>query len=87
MLGQRRGRIIFRDDQARAHLLARMADEGRRRRAVLDYIEGWYNTRRLHSSTWIPQPHSNTKHSPPRRRHSGGMIDTSNLSVEADQVH
>jgi transposase InsO family protein len=28
------------------------------RRAVFDYIEGWYNTRRLHSSLRLPQPGS-----------------------------
>ena len=36
--------------------------------ALFDYIEGWYNTRRLHSSP------------------SGGMINTTNLSVEARQL-
>ena len=49
------------------------------RRAVFEYIEGWYNTRRL------SQPRS-ARNYPPQRRPSGGIINPGNLSVKADQV-
>ena len=49
-------------------------------RAVFEYIEGWYNTRRLHSSLGYLSPsHLRVPH-PPQRRPSGGMINTTNLS-------
>jgi len=50
------------------------------RRAVFDYIDGWYNVRRLHSLLHRMGSH------PPQRRPSGGMINTTNLSVKADQA-
>ena len=56
------------------------------RRAVFDYIEGWYNVRRLHSSLDYCSPAEWEAH-PPQRRPSGGMINTSNLSVKPDQAH
>ena len=56
------------------------------RRAVFEYIEGWYNTRRLHSTLGYLSPaqyeaiHHNADS-------SGGIINPSNPSVKADQAH
>jgi len=56
VLGQRRGRIILRDYQARAHLHPSVATRAGLHRAVFEYIEGWYNTRRLHSALGYMSP-------------------------------
>jgi hypothetical protein len=54
-------------------------------RAVFDYIEGWYNTRRLHSPLGYLSP---TEYESIHQRHlKGGMINTANLSAKADQAH
>ena len=55
------------------------------RRAVFEYIEGWYNTRRLHSTLGYLSP-AQYEARPPQRRPSGGMINTTNLSVKPDQA-
>ena len=47
---QRRRRELLRDQQARARLDEGVATRELLRRAVFDYIEGWFNTKRLHSS-------------------------------------
>ena len=56
------------------------------RRAVFDYIEGWYNVRRLHSSLNYCSPAEYEAY-PPQRRTSGGMINTTNLSAEPDLLY
>ena len=56
VLGQRGGRSVLRHHQARAHRHPGLADESGLRRAVFDYIEGWYNTRRLHSTLGYLSP-------------------------------
>ena len=55
-------------------------------RAVFEYIEGWYNTRRLHSTLGYLKSRSIPKLSNHNARPSGGIINTSNLSVEPDQA-
>ena len=56
------------------------------RAAIFDWIEGWYNTRRLHSSLGYlsPAEYEATIHHHADR--SGGMINTANLSVEPRQA-
>ena len=56
------------------------------RAAIFDYIEGWYNTRRLHSSLGYlsPAEYEATIHHHADR--SGGMINTPKLSVEPGQA-
>jgi hypothetical protein len=56
------------------------------RRAVFDYIEGWYNTRRLHSSPGYYSP-AEYENLIDRGDPSVGMIKTSSRSVEPDQAH
>ena len=56
MLGQRGRRVVFRHHQARAHRHPGLAHESRTAPAVFEYIEGWYNTRRLHSTLGYLSP-------------------------------
>ena len=56
VLGQRGGRIVLRHHQARAHRPRAWPTITGLRRAVFDYIEGWYNTRRLHSTLGYLSP-------------------------------
>jgi len=55
-LGQHGGRVVLRHHQARTHRHAFMANEGRTWARCLQYIEGWYNTRRLHSTLGYLSP-------------------------------
>ncbi len=80
LLGQRGRGELLRDHQTRAHRHPRLADTRQDcARAVFDYIEGWYNTRRLHSSLGYRSPAEYEAAHPPPRRPSGGMINTTNL--------
>ena len=54
--GQRGGRIVFRHHQALAHRQRFVANEGRTSTRRFEYIEGWYNTRRLHSTLGYLSP-------------------------------
>ena len=56
VLGQCRGRIIFRNHQARLIYTRAWPTRAGLRRAVFEYIEGWYNTRRLHSTLGYMSP-------------------------------
>ena len=86
MLGQRRRRELLRHHQARAHRHRAWPTSAGLHRAVFDYIEGWYNTRRLHSTLGYLSPARIRSH-PPQRRPPGGIINSTNLSVKADQAH
>lgn len=51
---------------------------------MFDYIEGWYNVRRLHSSLGYNSPAEwEAIHRDTNRR---GMINTINMSVKPDQA-
>jgi transposase InsO family protein len=50
MLGQRGGGIVFRHIKRELIDTRAWPTRDGLRRAVFDYIEGWYNIRRLHSS-------------------------------------
>jgi hypothetical protein len=55
------------------------------RRAIFDYIEGWSQRPSPPQLTRLPEPRS-MGGDPPQRRPSGGIINTSRLSVEPGQV-
>ena len=85
MLGQRGGRIVFRHHQARAHRLAFMANTGRASTECLRVHRGLVQHPPAALDARLPQPRS-IRSTPQQRRSSGGIINTSNLSVEPDQV-
>ncbi|MFD7835304.1 IS3 family transposase [Streptomyces sp. NPDC059761] len=55
-MGQRPRRILLRHPQERAGQPAPLASRSVAGSAIFDYIEGWYNTRRLHSSLGYRSP-------------------------------
>jgi putative transposase len=83
MLGQRGGRKLFRHNQARAHRHAFMADTGRTSTRCLRVHRGLVQHPPAALDARLPQPRS-IRSRPPQRRPSGGIISTSNLSVEPD---
>ena len=56
MLGQRRRRVVLRVHQTRADRHPARPTPAGLRAAIFDWIEGWYNTRRLHSSLGYRSP-------------------------------
>ena len=56
-------------------------------RAVFDWIEGWYNTRRLHSSLGSNQPRPLRNPDPPKSQQPSGIINSTDLSAKARQLH
>ena len=87
MLGlQRGGRIVFATIKRELIDVRSWPKRAGLRRGVFEYIEGWYNTRRLHPTLSYLSP-AQYELSTPQRRPSGGIINTSNLSVEPDQAH
>ena len=55
------------------------------RRAVFDWIEGWYNTRRPQLPR-LPQPRPVRSSHPPKHQQPRGIINSTNLSVRARQL-
>ncbi len=86
VLGQRSGRELLRHHQTRAHRHAGLADESgtsprylRVHRRLVQHASS-AQLARLHEPRQIRSTH------PPQRRPSGGMINTTNLSVEPGQA-
>ena len=78
--------IVLRHHQARAHRHPRLADEGRTSTRCLRVHRGLVQHPPAALDARLPQPRS-IRSCPPQRRPSGGIINTSNLSVEPDQAH
>jgi hypothetical protein len=56
-------------------------------RAVFDWIEGWYNTRRLHSTLGYLSPARYEALNPPKSQQPSGIINSTDLSAKARQLH
>ncbi|WP_079313162.1 IS3 family transposase [Microbispora sp. GKU 823] len=50
MLGQRAGRVVLRHAQGRTSGRTPLVHRAAARSAIFEFIESWYNLRRLHSS-------------------------------------
>ena len=77
---------FFRHHQARAHRHPRVADEDRTSTRRLRVHRGLVQHPPAALDARLPQPRP-IRSCPPQRRPSGGIINTSNLSVEPDQAH
>ena len=77
---------LLRHHQARAHRHPRLADESRTSTRRLRVHRGLVQHAPAALDARLPQPRP-IRSCPPQRRPSGGMINTSNLSVEPDQAH
>ena len=76
---------LLRHHQARAHRHPRLADEGRTPTGCLRVHRGLVQHPPAALDARLPQPRS-IRSCPPQRRPSGGIINTTNLSVEPDQA-
>ena len=75
LLRQRHVRELLRDARVRAARSRDAAHAGEARRAVFDFIEGWYNPRRRHSALDYESPiglRAAARPSPPRAERHGG---------------
>ncbi len=86
VLGQCCGRELLRHHQARAHRHSDMADTRRTASGAVRLHRGVVQRPPAAQLARLLQP-SRVGGCPPHHRPSGGMINTSNLSVEPDQVH
>src|SRR5208283_1854865 len=86
MLGQCCRREFLRHHQARAHRHALVADADRTPTSCLRIHRRLVQHPTAALDARLPQPRS-IRSCPPQRRPSGGIINTSNLSVEPDQAH
>ena len=73
VLGQRGGRVFFATIKRELIDTRAWPTRAGLHRAVFEYIEGWYNTRRLHSTLGYLSPVQ--YECPPQRRPSGGIIN------------
>lgn len=56
------------------------------RRAVFDYVQGWYSPLPAPQLPWLSEPNPVGSH-PPGHHYSGCIIDPTNLTVKAGQPH